>query len=482
MENILIFGAGTAAKKFFHQVRFNPEKAAIIGFLDNEKIKQGQRLEGYYIYNPMDGIQLPFNWIIVLGSHAVTMRLQLLEMGISADKILFKYDLYRHQELFLEREITILCKPSYLNKEINEISNKMIALFTHNFTYNGGTIALLRMAQILHKHRFHVIVFSAEDGVSREEFELNNITVVIDPNLVYKTLEDYMYLSRFSLIVINTIQLASLLKKHNIPVPVVWWLHDPEETYQTSGFRLQKMNTVGLDIYAAGDIGWEPFAVSCPDVPKQILMYGVPDMCVNYACNFKARNKLVFAMIGTFNRIKAQDIFFDAIELLPKDKMRVCEFLMIGNNETSMGKLIKNRADKYDCVRITGILNREQIKKAFQEISVLVTPSRTDIMPIVNGEAMMNNIPCIVGENVGTAALLQHEMNGLIFKQADAEDLARKIEWMIDHRNRIPQMGAEARKVYEKYYSMERFEKRVMKMLAKHGIFSQKKLREEQDV
>ncbi len=469
MLRLLIFGAGQACRNFLRNHAPNPHKTSIVGIIDNDSSKQGKRLEGYQIYSVMEGIRLPFDKILMLGSFGPEKKAQLARLGISDEQIIDRFNFYEYRGLFSEQSLYVVCSDAFLNA-VFQSKKYEIALFTHNFTYNGGTIALLRLAQVLIKLGKSVLVISPSDGPSRIEFLKKNISVIIDCNLNYKTLKSEKWFSSFSLIFVNTLSMATLLQETDIGIPIVWWLHDPEETYQNLGFRSQNLDLQGIDVYAAGDIGWDSFAVTYPTIPKQILMYGIPEMNAEKNNDKKQQAHTVFAMIGTFNSIKAQDILLDAIGFLSEEKQEKCEFWLIGNNETWEGEIIKKRAADYASIKIMGIKDRAQMKEAFQSIDVVITPSRTDIMPIVNGEAMMNSIPCIVGENVGTAKLIEHEINGLIFKARDAKDLARKIEWVIDHRDRIPQMGKEARKVYEKYYSMESFDQRVLRILEKHGI------------
>lgn len=469
MLRLLIFGAGQACRNFFQNHAPNPHKTCIVGIIDNDSSKQGKRLEEYQIYSVEEGIKIPFDKILLLGGFAEEKRAQLARLGIRDEQIIDRFNLYQYRSLFSEQSLHVVCSDTFLNAVFCDKQYEIV-LFTHSFTYNGGTIALLRLAQVLIKLGMSVLVVSPSEGPSRIEFSKKDIPAIIDCNLTFKTLKSEKWFSSFSLIILNTLSMANLLQEHDIGIPIVWWLHDPEETYQNSGFRSQHLNLEGVDVYAAGDIGWKSFAVTYPTMPKQILMYGIPEMNTKKSDDVKQGAHIVFAMIGKIHFIKAQDLLLDAIDYLSKEEQEKCEFWLIGDNETREGQIIKKRARDYASIKIMGVKDRDQMKEVFQSIDVVITPSRTDIMPIVNGEAMMNSIPCIVGENVGTAKLIDHEVSGLIFKARDAKDLARKIEWMIDHRDSIPQMGKEARKVYEKYYSMESFEQRVLRILEKHGI------------
>ena len=88
-----------------------------------------------------------------------------------------------------------------------------------------------------------------------------------------------------------------------------------------------------------------------------------------------------------------------------------------------------------------------------------------DSLPIVATEAMMYGKVCIVSDKTGTADYLEDEKNGLICKAGDPKDLCRKMRWVIKNREKLKTMGSEARKVYEKHFTMDNFGKRLEEAL-----------------
>ena len=86
-------------------------------------------------------------------------------------------------------------------------------------------------------------------------------------------------------------------------------------------------------------------------------------------------------------------------------------------------------------------------------------------MPTVCAEAMMHSVPCLVSGATGIADYIQKEVNGLVFESEDSKDLSQKIEWCIEHIHDVRQMGEEARKIYEMYFSMDVFEKEILRIV-----------------
>jgi FlaA1/EpsC-like NDP-sugar epimerase len=51
MTNIMIFGAGILAKKYYYQIKDN-EDMNVLNFIDNDKIKQGSLIDGIEVVSP----------------------------------------------------------------------------------------------------------------------------------------------------------------------------------------------------------------------------------------------------------------------------------------------------------------------------------------------------------------------------------------------------------------------------------------------
>ena len=91
-------------------------------------------------------------------------------------------------------------------------------------------------------------------------------------------------------------------------------------------------------------------------------------------------------------------------------------------------------------------------------------------MPTVAAEAMMHSVPCIVSNATGTAAYIHNGEDGFVFPTEDVQTLAERIEWCVTNKAELGSIGKNARKLYEKYFSMSAFEKRFMEVI--HGALS----------
>ena len=59
--------------------------------------------------------------------------------------------------------------------------------------------------------------------------------------------------------------------------------------------------------------------------------------------------------------------------------------------------------------------------------------------------------------------------DGLVFQSEDVQELVEKIRWCIRNRRSLDMMGNRARAVYETYFSMEAFERALVKAIDSCG-------------
>ena len=119
----------------------------------------------------------------------------------------------------------------------------------------------------------------------------------------------------------------------------------------------------------------------------------------------------------------------------------------------------------YSCVNYLGEMNHSDLLNFLSSVDVLLCPSLDDPMPIVCTEAMMFSKPVIVSTNTGTASFIQEGVNGYVVKAGDAEELAKAIERAVVEKDKLTEMGKQARLVYEQNFTFEKFEDNIRRMI-----------------
>ena len=86
-------------------------------------------------------------------------------------------------------------------------------------------------------------------------------------------------------------------------------------------------------------------------------------------------------------------------------------------------------------------------------------------MSIVTTEAMMHELPCLVSKAAGISEYIEDGYDGILIPNEDADYLAKKIMWCVDQKEDLIRIGKRSRIIYDKYFSMEVFEKNVLDMI-----------------
>jgi len=104
-----------------------------------------------------------------------------------------------------------------------------------------------------------------------------------------------------------------------------------------------------------------------------------------------------------------------------------------------------------------GAKTSAEVMKLMGEARVLVFPSEWyEPFGRVAIESFAKGTPVITSRLAGMAEIVQDKQTGLLFEPGDADDLARKIEWSLDHPNEMDAMRPKARMAYEAKYTAEK--------------------------
>ncbi len=457
---ILLFGTGDYYRKY--REWFSPED--VLGLIDNDESKRGTFIDGYKIYLPYEAVNLPYDGIVILSVHEQAMRSQLLKLGVPDEKIYAFSELYRHPELIVDdRAVCLWGSDEQLSGILPRDCGNAILLMSHNLDFNGASLALFYLAQILIKNGYSVFVASWSDGALRQKLYEENIPVIVDPNLQMRTHRETEWTHGFHRIICNTLNYYQFLSDRNLEDKVVWWLHDPLMFYKSlDKERLHAISGKNLTVCAVSPIAELAFKEYFPSFEVMQLVYGIPDI----SAHKQSHEKMVFITIGNVQEYKGQDILIQALKRLGEEERRQIQVNIVGFQPSAYANAVKALAeDLSDVVDFIPPVGREEIHKLLDMADILVCPSLADTMSIVSNEAMQHSLPCIVSDAVGVAAYIKDGENGFVVRQGDAQALTEKIRWCMKHRDRLEQMGENSRQIYEQYFSMEVFEKKLMEII-----------------
>ncbi len=95
-------------------------------------------------------------------------------------------------------------------------------------------------------------------------------------------------------------------------------------------------------------------------------------------------------------------------------------------------------------VRVVPAVSQEALFDIYQQASVLVFPSIVDGFGMVITEAMAHSLPVITTSHTAGPDLITDGVNGFLVPIRDSDGLATTMQWCIDHRSALYEMGTQA--------------------------------------
>jgi glycosyltransferase involved in cell wall biosynthesis len=164
-------------------------------------------------------------------------------------------------------------------------------------------------------------------------------------------------------------------------------------------------------------------------------------------------------------------ILLEACKILQNRKLNFHCTVVGGEGDVTVQQFISevNGSGMKDCVSYAGKKHWEDKAEAFTNADIFVHPSYLDCLPLVLLEAMQNSLPVISTDHGAIPDAVEDGVTGFIVPQKDAEALAEKLEILIKDPDLRKRMGQAGREKYEREFTLEKFEKRMVEILEKIG-------------
>ena len=439
-----IFGTG---KYFLYCYRYLNDDDVLF-LIDNDENKWGTSINGKVIYSPINVNYDQCDFILILVMQYDSIVQQLLSYGILYEKIKLYYDipyLYNMQPKIVSNNCII-----NFNKWKIEHCSETVFVCSHEFSRTGVPIALMHLCKLLKKMGYDVLFSALNQGNLELELCVEGIDYVKDFGLFYKS-ELYKEMMRtFNFIFLGSVVTSTLGKEiANMNIPIIWWLHESSDIAYKHYPLIINNN---IHYFGGGKRVLHKFKEYYPNGSISEMLYFLPDEEIKN--KVKENSKIIFALAGTIEKRKGQDIFIEAIGQLPEEVLARTEFLLIGTyRDEVFFTEIKHEINKNKHIRWIGELTQAELREQYKSIDVLVCPSRDDPMPIVVTQALQNGIPCIVSDEVGQMEYLSEGKGGSVFASEDAKELARYICEYVSNTDLILQKGKDAKIIFEDHFS-----------------------------
>lgn len=459
---IIIFGLGNYYKKRRKDLETCSD-IDIVAYTDNNSVLWGKSIGGIQIIPPDSIEEIVFDRIVIMSVSIYAQEIfeQLSKSGIEKAKIQFGPQFCA--EMVYQGKRKIYQRTSLLQK-----AGKNILIIASNLNYNGGTLAAVYAAMAI-QHRGYYVVLAVPESDERflDEVVEKGIVVAVCPALPY--IYDKEWVKQFDIVIVNVLPMMQSAYDSCMLCPTLWWIHESIATYESEMAKpwnkIKKELLSAISIYGVSNIAKRNFNTLFSNQIQKILCFGIPDCYDSLKNELITRNRTVFAIIGYISETKAQNVFVEAAQRV--DYEGQAEFWIIGDcpDNNAFSKKIQEMVSNIPYIKMLGVLTREEIYEVFPQIDVVICASREETMSITIIEGMMFGKACITTENTGIADYIQNGENGFIVPVEDVTALQKKIEWMIENREKMYDMGKKARKTYEQYFTMDVFGERLEKAI-----------------
>jgi glycosyltransferase involved in cell wall biosynthesis len=127
------------------------------------------------------------------------------------------------------------------------------------------------------------------------------------------------------------------------------------------------------------------------------------------------------------------------------------DLLLIGGG--SQGQAIRQilqRGGALDRVTMPGQVTQKELPRFYNMADLYISPSHVDGSSVSLMEALACGIPCLVSDIPANKEWVEEEVNGWLFPDGDVDALAAKILAAIAQGEKLPEIGAAARRSAEK--------------------------------
>ncbi len=155
---------------------------------------------------------------------------------------------------------------------------------------------------------------------------------------------------------------------------------------------------------------------------------------------FGARNGAVRLLyVGRISKEKDLDVLAQAYRQLRKEHLPV-QLYLVGE-----GPYLETLNSSLPEAVFTGYLRGPELATAYASADIFVFPSTTDTFGNVVIEAQASGVPVIVSDTGGPKELVEQNVNGLVTKSHDVDDLVRAIRELVMDAGKRAEMSHQAR-------------------------------------
>ncbi len=176
------------------------------------------------------------------------------------------------------------------------------------------------------------------------------------------------------------------------------------------------------------------------------------------------KEELLIGMVARFSPGKGHEEFLTAAKILNEEYPGL-KFIIVGEasrGEDNYAESIKKLAESYRLGNIIFAGYRIDTPNVLAAIDIFVFPSHAEAFGIALAEALSMGRPSVCSDSDGVLDIAVDGVTSLLFKNKNAEDLAAKLEILINNLSMREKFSAEARKRAVEMFDIKMLTDRVL--------------------
>jgi glycosyltransferase involved in cell wall biosynthesis len=225
------------------------------------------------------------------------------------------------------------------------------------------------------------------------------------------------------------------------------------------------------NILAGSNFARDELIKYLPKKNVNVLTYGIKDISetgknlLKKKKNQNKTKKFKVALFGSFEPRKGQDIFLEAIKLLPKSEREKCDFYFYGRilDENFYNKLLKNAKKMTDC-KIQLNLDHDLYIDEMNSVDIVIVPSREDTLPLISLDALAAGKILICSRTTGTSSFIKHGKSGFIMEENTPADVKNTLLSAITSKD-LKEITKNGRYIFDSNFSKKIFSKKLIELI-----------------
>ena len=355
-------------------------------------------------------------------------------------------------------------------EDVFSATGKRAVVLSHELTMTGAPIVLVSAIPVLRSLGYEVVVLGPSDEGSLPLFLEAGAAVVTRRDCVTSSTLWELASSADFVLANTVVEAPAVCTLNGGFVPVLWWLHDAFAGYPFITHKIPKELADNVHIAAVGSHATAAMHSVRPKFKVEQLIYGLPDYAresfPRYDLSYVGGRPL-FVTVGSMEMRKGQDIYCEAIRLLPPEVREKASFLFVGKaSDRDVSAHVHALTEQFPHnVFYRKRLERPEIKSLMEQCTCIVCASRDDPMPTFVTEGLIFGKPSIVSEHTGTAGLITEGVDGFVYRNDDPAQLSKVLAHAIEHPDQLAAMKADCRKLYERYYTNEAYVSTLVRLI-----------------